>query len=143
MWTTHAVRSTEQHPDQVVQRLHDDRSPDDRRTDEWRGQFPWWDTAVPQGSVPPFAGGGGARGFALNQTARFDTRLGQRIRGSPIGAAGWTLVLAVLLFVMAWFDVHHRAILVVLGAVALVASLTLKVRWLRSRDHWKRVGEAD
>jgi hypothetical protein len=143
MWTTHAVRSTEQHPDHFVQRHHDERSSVDMRTDESKGQFPWWDTAVSQGSEPPFAGGGGARGFSLNQRARFATRLGQQIRGYPFRAAGWCLFLAVLLFLMAWSDTHHRTTLLVLGAVALVASLTLRVRTLRNRKHWKKVGEAD
>jgi hypothetical protein len=143
MWTTHAVRSSEQHPDQVVQSHHDDTSPDERRTQEWRQQFPWWDTAVQQGSEPTFTGGGGARGFGLNQAARFDTRLGSRMRAYPIRAAGWFLVLAVLLFVMAGFDAQHRIILVVLGGIALLTSLTLRARALRSQERWRRVGKAD
>jgi hypothetical protein len=143
VWTTHAVRSSEEHPDQVVQSHHDGRSQDEWRTEEWRQQFPWWDTAVQQGSEPAFSGGGGARGFGLNQAARFDTRLGSRIRAYPIRAAGWCLVLAALLLVMAGFDPQHRIILVVLAGVALLTSLTLKARSIRSREHWKRVGDAD
>lgn len=71
------------------------------RTEEWKEQFPWRDTAVSRSTEPAYGGSGGARGFSLNQGAGFDTRLGDRMRNYPIRTAGWMLVLCGVLLVMA------------------------------------------
>ena len=112
------------------------------RQQEWQAQFPWWDTAVAQGDEPPFDFRGGATGFDLNQAGRFDIRLGNRLK-NLLSTSGWVLVLAVLLFLMAWFDPQHEVILVVLGGLALATSLGFKIQSKRTRGEWERVGHED
>lgn len=141
-WTIHAVRSSEPCPDQFVEKNDELRTPEQMRQQEWQAQFPWWDTAVAQGDEPPFDFRGGARGFDLNQAGRFDMRLGSRLK-RLMSTAGWVLVVALLLFVMAWFDRQHELTLIGLGSLALATSLGLRVRANRNREHWRRVGHQD
>jgi hypothetical protein len=141
-WTIHAAPTSQPDPDQFVEKNEDLRTPEEMRQQEWQAQFPWWDTAVAQGDEPPFDFRGGATGFDLNQAGRFDMRLGNRLK-NLLSTSGWVLVLAVLLFLMAWFDPQHQVILVVLGGLALATSLGFKIQSKRTRGEWERVGHED
>jgi hypothetical protein len=142
-WTTHAVPSASVHPDEVVERHADGRSPEERREEEWKSQFPWWDTAIAQGTEPPYSGGGGARGYYINQLGRFDSRFGTRLRNWPVRTPGWTFALAGVLVLMALIDAPGRPLVIALAALSFLVSLWSKIKALRDRRHWKRVGQQD
>jgi hypothetical protein len=142
-WTIHAVPSTEAHPDQVAERNADPRTPEERREEEWKDQFPWWDTAVGRGAEPRFHGQGGATGFGINQAMRFNTRLLGRLKDSPLRPVAWLFILLPLIALMALGDLAQRVVLLLVAAIVLLISLGFKLRSRRQAGHWKRVGQQD
>jgi hypothetical protein len=140
-WTTHAVSPDEAHPDDIVERDFDPRTPEEMRTGEWKDQFPWWDVPVAQGSEPSFDGRGGPGGFDLAMEGRFDTRLGNRIKGGPYGAVIWLFVLAVFFGLVAWVAQADRVTFLVLTTATFVISCAIAIRTARQRAHWKQVGQ--
>ena len=124
-WTIHAVPSNEPDPDQVVHKYGDARAADGVRGQEWRDQFPWWDTAIAQGDEPPFNGAGGIGGLVANREARFATRLVARLRHR---AAWLTGVIVAVFSLLALGDPTHRTVLVALGTGLLAIVLIVEDR---------------
>ena len=137
-WTTHAVAADEPRPDRIIEQEWDGRSGDDRRADAMQESRPAWDVAVPGAGEPAYDGGGGVGGLRANRAARLGTRIG------PKGVVHLTRYLAtatLVLVLLTWGDVRHRAVLGVLAVGFLVATVVVGVREARDRARWRRLGD--